>query len=338
MQKNNMEENKKEDTSPLDNEKKVTEVENKTTEEDKKEVIKTENSEKETIEKKDASKTKIIKKENSEKKDENKTEEIKKGKSDETAKPEAKESADTKTETTNEKKPEVKGFRGKRDFKKGRGFRDEREEEPWVPKTKLGTQVQEGKVTLEDIFKFGHLIKEPQITDFLIPDLEEELILIGGSPGKGGGIRRSMIRRTVRIHKSGRRMNLGAMVIVGNKNGYIGVGFGRAATNKEAIQKAARKARMNIFPIRRGCGSAECMCGEEHSIPFISFGKTGSVLVKLMPAPKGLKLCSPEEIKKMFRLAGIKDIRIKSRGQTGTRINFIYAVENALKNLSKSKL
>ena len=122
-----------------------------------------------------------------------------------------------------------------------------------------------------------------------------------------------MIRRTVRIHKSGRRLNLSAMVVVGNKNGYIGVGIGRAATNKEAIQKAARKARMNIFPIRRGCGSAECRCGEEHSIPFISFGKTGSVLVKLMPAPKGLKLCSPEEIKKMFRLAGIKDIRIKSR-------------------------
>ncbi|MCK4730420.1 MAG: 30S ribosomal protein S5 [Candidatus Aenigmarchaeota archaeon] len=319
-----MEENKKEDISPSDNEKKITEVENKTTEK----VIKTENSEK----KKDTTKTEIIK----EKNDASKTEKIKKGESDEITKPETKTEVETKA--NDEKKPEEKGFRGKRDFKKGRGFRDEPKEEPWVPKTKLGTQVKDGKVTLEDIFKFGHLIKEPQITDFLIPDLEEELILIGGSPGKGGGIRRSMIRRTVRIHKSGRRLNLGAMVVVGNKNGYIGVGFGRAATNKEAIQKAARKARMNIFPIRRGCGSAECMCGEEHSIPFISFGKTGSVLVKLMPAPKGLKLCSPEEIKKMFRLAGIKDIRIKSRGQTGTRINFIYAVENALKNLSKSKL
>ncbi|RLJ00439.1 MAG: 30S ribosomal protein S5 [Candidatus Aenigmatarchaeota archaeon] len=310
-----MEEDKKDNINPLDDEKGVAEVENKTTGETKKEVIKTE----------------TIKKEDLEKKIVNKTEETKKSESDETIKSEA----EVKTDGG---EPEEKRFRGKRDFKKGRGFRDEHEEEPWIPKTKLGTQVQAGKITLEDIFKFGHLIKEPQITDFLIPDLEEELILIGGSPGKGGGIRRSMIRRTVRIHKSGRRLNLGAMVVVGNKNGYIGVGFGRAATNKEAIQKAARKARMNIFPIRRGCGSAECMCGEEHSIPFISFGKTGSVLVKLMPAPKGLKLCSPEEIKKMFRLAGIKDIRIKSRGQTGTRMNFIYAVENALKNLSKSKL
>ncbi len=330
MQKNNMEE----DNNPLDNEKKV--IENETVEEVTEKVIKTKESKKGTT---DETKKEIIK-----------TEETtdKKATEKETTKPETEKSESKKTPTTEEKTVEVKteekkpeargGFRGKKDFKKGRGYRDEPEEEPWVPKTKLGTQVKEGKVTLEDIFKFGHLIKESQITDFLIPDLEEELILIGGSPGKGGGIRRSMIRRTVRIHKSGRRLNLGAMVVVGNKNGYIGVGFGRAATNKEAIQKAARKARMNIFPIRRGCGSSECMCGEEHSIPFISFGKTGSVLVKLMPAPKGLKLCSPDEIKKMFRLAGIKDIRIKSRGQTGTRMNFIYAVENALKNLSKSKL
>jgi len=100
------------------------------------------------------------------------------------------------------------------------------------------------------------------------------------------------------------------MVIVGNKNGYLGVGFGRAPTNKEAIKKAARNARLNIFPIR----------------------------IKLMPAPRGLNLCAPDEIKKIFRLAGIKDIRMKSRGQTGTRLNFIYAVENALKNLNKMRL
>ena len=57
-----------------------------------------------------------------------------------------------------------------------------------------------------------------------------------------------------------------------------------------------------------------------------------------MPAPRGLSLCAPDEIKKIFELSGIKDIRMKSRGQTGTRFNFIYAVENALKNLNKMRL
>ena len=309
MQNNNMEENRKEDTRLLDNEKKA--IEGEITKESKEEIIEN---------------TPV------------KTETTKKSESDEITEPETEEDTTIKYETTETETKENES-EDKKEFKKqSHRYRDEPEEEPWIPKTKLGNLVKEGKITLDDIFKLGYIIKEPQITDFLIPDLEEELILIGGSPGKGGGIRRSMIRRTVRIHKSGRRLNLSAMVVVGNKNGYLGVGFGRAATNKEAIQKAAKKARMNIFPIRRGCGSAECMCGEEHSIPFTSFGKTGSVLVKLMPAPKGLSLCSPEEIKKIFRLAGIKDIRIKSRGQTGTRINFIYAVEDALKNLSKSKL
>jgi len=212
------------------------------------------------------------------------------------------------------------------------------EKEVWIPKTKLGNLVKEGKITLEDIFRFGYKIREPEIIDTLITPIEEDIIYIGGGPGKGGGIQRRAARRTVRIHKSGRRINISAMVIVGNKNGYLGVGFGRAPTNKEAIKKAARNARLNIFPIRRGCGSPECKCGEEHSIPFTVVGKTGSVVVKLMPAPRGLNLCAPDEIKKIFRLAGIKDIRMKSRGQTGTRLNFIYAVENALKNLNKMRL
>ena len=109
--------------------------------------------------------------------------------------------------------------------------------ESWVPKTKLGNLVKEGKITLEDIFNSGYKIKEPEIVDFLVPDLEERIMYIGGSSGKGGGIQRRAARRTVRIHKSGRRINLSAMVVVGNKNGCIGIGFGRAATNKETLKR-----------------------------------------------------------------------------------------------------
>lgn len=212
-----------------------------------------------------------------------------------------------------------------------------KEKEEWTPKTKLGRLVKEKKITLNEIFEKGYIIREPEIVDQLLPDLEEKIIYIGGSPGKGGGIQRKAIRRTVRIHKSGKRMTLSAMVIVGNKKGYFGIGFGRAKTNKEALKKASKNARKNIFYVKRGCGSWECKCGEEHSIPFAVNGKVGSVIVKLMPAPKGLGLCVSDEIKKIFELVGIRDIRIKSRGQTGTRINFVYAVENALRNLGKYK-
>jgi len=210
--------------------------------------------------------------------------------------------------------------------------------EEWIPCTKLGRLVKEGKISLDDILSKGYVIREPEITDFLLPDLEEKVLYVGGTTGKGGGIQRRAIRRTVRIHKSGKRMNLSAMVAVGNKNGYLGIGFGKAKSNKEALKKAALNARKNIFFIKRGCGSWECKCGKTHSIPLEAFGKTGSVNVKLMPAPKGLGLCASDEIKKLFELVGIQDIRIKTRGQTGTRMNFIYAVGDALRNLGKYKL
>lgn len=220
-------------------------------------------------------------------------------------------------------------------WKSGTGITSEEE---WVPKTKLGRLVKEGKIEIDKIFELGYKIKEFEIVDFLISDLEEKIILIGGSPEKGGGIQRRTIRRTVRVHKSGRRVNLSALVVVGNRRGYIGFGFGRASTNKETVKKAAMKARLNIFPVKRGCGSWECECGREHSVPFTVKGKCGSIVVKLMPAPRGLGLCAPDEIKKVFELVGIEDVRMKTRGQTGTRLNFVYAVEDALRNLNKIKL
>ena len=56
---------------------------------------------------------------------------------------------------------------------------------------------------------------------------------------------------------------------MGNKNGVIGVGYGKSKETVPAREKAFRNAKLNIFKIRRGCGSWECMCGEPHSIPFM---------------------------------------------------------------------
>ncbi len=213
--------------------------------------------------------------------------------------------------------------------------------EEWIPKTELGRKVLNGEIkSLEEAFLNGYRIMEPEIVDLLMPNLKTEVFKIGGTSGKGGGIRRVPVRRTTRMHKSGRRFKISVMVAVGNENGWIGVGMGEGPMGKQrdVYEKAVREAKKNIIPIVRGCGSWECRCGTPHSIPLIVEGKCGSVRVKLMPAPKGLGLCAPDEIKKLLRLAGIQDIWLKSRGDTRTRMNFVTAVFNALRQLSKYKI
>jgi len=120
-------------------------------------------------------------------------------------------------------------------------------------------------------------------------------------------------------------------VAVGNENGYVGVGLGKAKQIRAAIEKAIVNAKMNIIPVRRGCGSWECLCGEPHSIPFNVRGKSGSVEILLLPAPKGVGLVAGDVAKVVLRLAGIKDLWTRSRGETRTAHNMAKAVYNALK-------
>ncbi len=231
-----------------------------------------------------------------------------------------------------------KGKKSKRERSNKRANESEEYYE-WVPRTKLGKKVMEGQYSsIDEIIDAGEKIKEPEIVDKLIPDIKSEIIYIGGSPGKGGGSRKTPTRRTARMHRSGRRFKISSMVVVGDGNGHVGVGFSEGVDNRDAIEKATRLAKINIFRIERGCGSLECMCGQPHSIPMKTEGKSGSVRVVLIPAPKGIGLCASEEAKKFLKLAGVKDIWFKSFGNTGSRINFIYAIENAFKNLNKRKV
>lgn len=210
--------------------------------------------------------------------------------------------------------------------------------EHWVPKTDLGRRVLKGEITSIDyIFQNGWPILEPEIVDFLLPALENDIILIGGATGKGGGIRRIPARRTARMHKSGRRFKTSCMVVAGNKDGYVGVGMGKAVDFRLAAEKATKAAKLSIVPIQRGCGSWECGCRTQHTIPATVEGKRGSVRVTLVPAPKGVGLVVSDEIKKLLGLAGLKDVWLKSRGQTQARVNHINAVFAALKKLNTYK-
>ncbi len=203
----------------------------------------------------------------------------------------------------------------------------------WQPKTELGRLVKEGKIkSIDEILEKNKKIFEPEIVDALL-DLKVELIKIGQAKGKFGGGKRRIWRQTQKKSGEGNIPKFSCLAVVGNMDGYLGIGMGKAKETLPAREKAIRKAKLNIFKVIRGCGSFDCICNEEHSIPLAVEGKCSSVRVKLLPAPRGTGLVCDDEIKKVFRLAGIKDIYIKSFGQTRRKYNHVKAVIEALKKI-----
>src|SRR3989344_4415147 len=109
----------------------------------------------------------------------------------------------------------------------------------WIPKTELGKGVVAGKYsTIQEVLEKGHLILEPGIIDYLVPGIKQEIIYIGGTPGKGGGVKRTATRITARMHKSGRRYNSSSIVVVGNEDGVVGIGKGSSKEHRQAIEQA----------------------------------------------------------------------------------------------------
>ncbi|MEO2152193.1 MAG: 30S ribosomal protein S5 [Thermococcus sp.] len=197
--------------------------------------------------------------------------------------------------------------------------------EEWEPKTKLGRLVKEGQITdIHEIFRKGYQIKEPEIVDVLLPEVnlrENQEVLD--------------IALTVRMTDSGRRIRFRVLAAVGNRDGYVGLGIGHGREVGIAIRKAISYAKMNIIEIKRGCGSWECRCRRPHSIPFAVEGKEGSVRVKLMPGPRGLGLVIGDVGKKILSLAGVQDVWSQTLGETRTTVNFAKAVFNALYNTNR---
>ena len=195
--------------------------------------------------------------------------------------------------------------------------------EDWIPKTRLGKLVLEGKITsMGQALKSGLPLRETEIVDMLLPELEDEVLDI------------NMVQR---MTDSGRRTKFRAVVVVGNKNGYVGIGQAKDREVGMAIRKAVDHAKLNIIEVRRGCGSWECGCGTMHSLPFKVIGKCGSVRVTLKPAPRGVGLAVGNVAKVVLRLAGIEDVWGFTKGQTRTTINFAKAVYDALKNTNVYK-
>lgn len=211
--------------------------------------------------------------------------------------------------------------------------------ENWVPKTELGRQVKDGNITkITDILFSSKKILEKEITETLIPDLQVEFVNLGQAKGKFGGGRRKNSKQTQKITKEGGIMSFSMLAICGDKNGIVGMGYGKARETIPARDKTLKKVKTNLISIRRGSGSWESFGAGAHTLPFAIEGKCGSCKVKFMPAPKGTGLVVEKELKTLLELAGIKDIWSKTLGQTKNKINLIKAGFDALKNLQKVKL
>jgi small subunit ribosomal protein S5 len=195
--------------------------------------------------------------------------------------------------------------------------------EAWAPKTQLGKDVKEHRVTsMNQVFNEGRSIQESEVIDALLPDLKNEII---------------EIINVQRMTKNNRKMKFRATAVVGDGKGHIGVGAGKDVEVKAAIDSAIIDAKGKVIPIIMGCGSWQCKCGTKHSLPFKATGRCGSVEVILRPAPRGLGIVASGPIKKALELAGVKDIWAFSRGRTRSRYNAVMAVYRALGSINKMK-
>jgi len=206
--------------------------------------------------------------------------------------------------------------------------------ERWKPKTEIGRLVKDGKIKNIDEILGKYKILEAEVVDSLVT-LKSDLMAIGQSKGKFGGGKRRVWRQTQKKTKEGNVPTFACMAVVGDENGHFGIGYGKAKETLPAREKALRNAKLNIFKIKRGCGSFDCNCSELHSIPFKISGKCSGVNVILMPAPQGTGLVVGDEAKKILRLAGLKDVYGRSFGQTRSTINFVKAYIQALKKISE---
>lgn len=205
----------------------------------------------------------------------------------------------------------------------------------WEPKTKLGREVKNNKITnIDEILEAKKKVLEEQIVDKLL-NLKTDLILIGQAKGKFGGGKRRAWRQTQKKTQEGNIPTFSTMAVVGDEDGHVGIGSGEAKETLPARDKAVRKAKLNIIKIRRGCSGFDCACNEMHTVPFKVTGKAGSVRVILIPAPQGTGLVVAGELKKILGLAGIKDIYSKTFGRRRTTFNLIKACFDALKKTNQ---
>jgi len=177
--------------------------------------------------------------------------------------------------------------------------------------------------TMGDLVKSGLPLREPEVVDILLPETEDEVLDV------------NMVQR---MTDSGRRVNFAITCVVGNKDGFVGLGRARGREVGPSIRRAIDNAKLNMIEVKRGCGSWECGCYRAHSLPFKVVGESGSVDVTLKPAPQGVGLAVGDVAKSVLRLAGITDAWGSTKGHTKTTVNYALATFDALRETTTMKV
>jgi len=177
--------------------------------------------------------------------------------------------------------------------------------------------VKENKIsTLEEIFLFSIPIKEHQIIDAFI---------------KEGTLKDDMMKifPVQKATSAGQRTRFKAYNVVGDCNGHIGIGARVGKEVSVAIRSSMIAAKLNIIPVRRGYWGNKI--GLPHTVPMKVTGTSGSVSVRLIPAPRGTGIVAAPVPTKILQFAGVEDVYTCSKGKTRTQSNFIMATFYALR-------